>query len=68
MSHWNYRVVEKDGYYGIHEAYYDDKKDKPHSITKNEVSPFGETLDELKSSLQMVSEALDKPVLHYEDF
>ena len=24
MSYWNYRVVNKDGYLGIHEVHYDD--------------------------------------------
>ena len=66
MSYWNYRVVEKDGFYGIHEAYYDD--DKPTSITQNEMSPHGETLDELKDDVKKHLEALDKPILHYEDF
>jgi hypothetical protein len=66
MGHWNYRVTIKDGCYGIHEAYYEDGK--PHSITQNEMSPHGDTLDELKDDLQKFLEALDKPILHYKDF
>ena len=68
MSHWNYRVVEKDGYYGIHEAYYDDGIEKPHSISSEEMSPHGGTLDELKDDAKKYLEALDKPILHYKDF
>lgn len=67
-SYWNYRVVEKDGYYGMHEAFYDEKDKKPHSITQNEMSPHGDTLNELKDDLQKFLEALEKPILHYKDF
>ena len=67
-SYWNYRVVEKDGYFGIHEAFYNGKDKKPDSITQNEMSPHGETFEELKEDFQMFAKALDKPTLHYEDF
>ncbi len=68
MSHWNYRVVEKDGFFGIHESYYDDDNKKPTSISQNEMSPHGVTLDELKDNVKKYAEAFDKPILHYKDF
>jgi len=68
MSYWNYRVVKKEDYFGIHEAYYEDGEEKPNFVSMEEMSPHGETLDELKKDLQMFAEALDKPILHYKDF
>ena len=68
MSHWNFRIVENDGLYGIHEAYYEDGVEKPHSISKESMSPFGETFEELKEDVEKFVVALDKPILHYKDF
>lgn len=79
---WNYRVVkhvvpqsgwthaepQKDTYFRIHEAYDEDGSDKPHSITKEDVSPHGDTPEELKADLQMMLEACQKPVLNYDEF
>jgi len=73
---WNYRVVRKNVYmgktitpeiqFGIHEAYYTD--DIPTAITTNHMPPYGETLEELKSDLEKMVAALEKPVLIWEDF
>lgn len=69
---WNYRIVRRKwdkgpDTFGIHEAYYDDKK-KVHSITEDSVSPFGETRDEVLSCLRMMINDADRaPVLNYED-
>ena len=68
MGHWNYRIVEKDGYFGIHEAYYKKKKKKPHTISMDSMSPRGETIKELKKDLKWFKEAFKKPVLKYTDF
>ena len=77
MSGWNYRIVRKNVYmgktiapevmYGIHETYYNGE-DKPTAITTDHMRPYGETLDELKSDLEKMVAALDKPVLNWEDF
>lgn len=74
---WNYRVVRKNVYmgktiapevqFGIHETYYNDK-DEPTAITTDHMRPYGETLEELKSDLEKMVAALDKPVLNWEDF
>lgn len=73
---WNYRVVRKNVYmgktiapevqYGIHETYY--SGDKPTAITTDHMRPYGETLEELKSDLEKMVAALEKPVLNWEDF
>jgi len=70
---WNYRIVKKEYpdeiVYQIHEAYYDKGKKKPRSITKNPVSPFGETIEELAEDLEYFSEAFKHKILNYpEDF
>ena len=72
---WNYRVVrrkqesgvEEWSYaFGIHEAYYDKGKSKPHSVTQESIEPFGETLEELQRDFLMMADALTRPVLDYE--
>ena len=65
---WNYRVVKKDNYFAIHEAFYDEKSKKPHSITAEPCEPYGETLEELKEDIEWFTIALEKPVLNYKDF
>ena len=73
---WNYRVVKHedtltDGneiYYAIHECYYDEN-DIPTSITSgNGIELWGDTLEELKEDLRLMTLALDKPILNYKDF
>jgi hypothetical protein len=68
---WNYRVVKHtdkgEEWYGIHEVYYD-KKDKPDMISEDPIDAHGMTPDELKSDLDMMRQAFDKPVVVYEDF
>ena len=67
MSTWNYRVVENDGVFAIHEAYYDDEG-KVITITVEPVAPLGESLTELQTDLEYYSRALARPVLRHEDF
>lgn len=67
---WNYRVVHRlvsnEHIYAIHEAYYDDNKKT--SITEEPVHPQGESLDELKRDCEHYLQALERPVLEYDDF
>lgn len=70
-SHWNHRVVRQLLAYDqvrfrIHEVYY--TKGVPDKITQDGVEPMGETLDELRLELKRYTEALDNPVLNFEDF
>ena len=65
MSSWNYRVVKKNGYLGIHEAYYDDSGNV-NMLSSEPVSPVYEDLDLLKTNLQLMAEALGKSIIDYE--
>ncbi len=66
---WNYRVIaneEINPYYTIHEVYYYDGQ--PITLTENRIAAFGESVEELRSDMQLMIKALDKPVLKREDF
>lgn len=77
---WNHRVVVKREYepneiedpigYQIHECYYGigNDPDKVDSITKNPITPYGTSLEELKKELKRMLKACDEPVLNYENF
>jgi hypothetical protein len=65
-SHWNYRVIDIDGFLGIHEVYYRD--DIPRSYTVNPVPIVGENILEIMSTISHMSEALIKPILTDKDF
>ena len=62
---WNYRVVKKDEYVGIHEAYYNGEGNV-YMVTVDPVSPVGEDLDQLKTTLELMLEALDDGVLDFD--
>jgi hypothetical protein len=68
--HWNHRVVRRvykyEIEYSIHEAYYGLNKDDKPSITTESIAPYGESMAELRETLQRMLKALDKPVLDYE--
>lgn len=67
---WNYRVVRKkfdkeEGYY-IYEVYYDNR----NKITMYSVEPmyiYGASFEELKADLELYKEALNKPIIDWED-
>lgn len=63
---WEYRVIEHDGMFTIHEVYYNDKGDVI-SISQDPMGPSGDTLEELKSDMEYFLEALDMPVLKKEE-
>jgi len=68
---WNYRIIRKENngehIYAIHEVYYK-KNGKLHLVSVAPDYPHGETVDELKEDFEHYRQALDKPVLNYEDF
>ena len=55
------------GSYEIHEVYYD-SLGRPEYRTEKRVSPYGESLTELKSEFEMMRAAFDKPALTPSDF
>jgi len=59
---WDYRVIEHDGMFTIHEVYYNDKGDIT-SISQDPMGPSGDTLEELKGDMEYFLQALDMPVL-----
>ena len=75
---WNHRVVKRtytseDGkpvyrevMYGVHEAYYDEKG-KVFMITDNPTAPSGDSMEELKESLEYMTKALEHPILDYDN-
>lgn len=75
---WNYRVVRRayktakytEVTFSINEVYYDrrGRGARPVAITMNDVGPHGSSRSELMSDIEMMTTALAKPVLRYEDF
>ena len=59
---WNYRVIEHDGLFYIHEAYYNDKGDII-AISEDPMHPHGENLKELKGDIEYFLQAFNRPVL-----
>lgn len=70
---WNHRVIEfvdpDDGrpWFQIHEVYYDDQG-RPEAYTENPVPVYGDTIDEMRTTLERMRLALDQPVLRERDF
>jgi len=64
--HWNYRVVNKNGCFGIHEVFFGDNK-KIGATTEDPIEPFGETETELKDHYKLMGEAFNAPVINYDD-
>lgn len=67
---WNYRVVFKDGVYGIHECFYDEPHEKwgmghlPYAWSKNSIVPYAEESDQgLYQDLVLMLQATTKPTL-----
>lgn len=74
---WNYRLVHRfdttleEDIYAIHEAYYDEGKDEPHSIGENPSWPQGATWEEFLEDFahyQASSLYPRKRILEYADF
>lgn len=67
--HWNHRVLRTSDKvfgmsYAIHECFYQKYDDTiPHAWTDEPVPVHGETLEELRTTLNWMLSALEKPVL-----
>ncbi|MCI0460317.1 MAG: hypothetical protein L0Z62_25470 [Gemmataceae bacterium] len=65
---WNYRVIEHDapesdlGNFGIHEVHYDEEG-RVTTWTENAVAVAAETVEALGEELDIMRQALAKPVL-----
>ena len=64
---WNYRILKskdgKDDWYQIHEVYYD-KDNNVNGWTENGATVNGNTIDEIRSSLELMLKSLDKEILN----
>jgi len=65
LKYWNYRVI-KDKWFAIHEVYYTEDE-QPSAYSESEVSPWGETLEELEEDMEHFKQALLRPVLDIEE-
>lgn len=59
---WNYRVIEHDRFFAIHEVYYNDKGNIT-AISEDPIAPAGKSLKELKGSLKYYLQAMNRPIL-----
>lgn len=70
MTTWNYRVIKQEHptgtSYAIYEVYYDDE-DNIEFITKDPISPHGETVNELENDLKYMQKAFSLPVLDMDE-
>jgi hypothetical protein len=66
MSHWNHRVVLFDDhgepFYEIHEVYYNDNNEIA-GMTKYAVGVSGETVEDIKQTLERMMSACNKEVI-----
>jgi hypothetical protein len=65
-TYWNYRVIESEDVFRIHEVYYNSKGEIT-GFSENPITPLGDTLEELKGDLKYYLQALDRPVLKIEE-
>ena len=63
---WDYRIIEHDGAFTVHEVHYNDKGDII-SISEDPMGPSGETLEELKEDMEYFLQAFNRPVLRKEE-
>jgi hypothetical protein len=66
MKHWNYRVVKQESVFGVYECYYD-SAGRIHSCSKDACPATGDTLDELKATLERMQRAFKSPTLNFEE-
>ena len=71
---WNYRIIRhkeegQEEWLAIHEVFYDEDNDnRPNSCTKNPITIVEEDLESIKTSIDYISRASDKPILEYQYF
>jgi len=72
--HWNHRVIyhapnpetKAEEWFGIHEVHYE--KGIPTSLTVDPIDVMGETVSNLKQTLDWMESCLKKPILLYDSF
>jgi len=68
---WNYRIlrheIDSEEHLAIHTVYYDDGKPTSCSVERT-ILGYYEDQDHIEGDIEKVQEALEKPVLDYDDF
>lgn len=67
--YWNYRLVRRVSdipFLSIMEVYYD-KDGSIRGWVDKEVTPYGESIEEIKDDLDLISQAFDRPIIEYDD-
>ena len=66
---WNYRIVasrigndSNDDIFGVREVYYDDDGEIQF-VTTGRLTIGGETIDDIKQTILLIQEGLNKPVI-----
>jgi len=59
---WDYRVIEHEGAFTVHEVHYNDRGDVI-SLSEDPMGPSGESLEELEDDMEYFLQALNRPVL-----
>ena len=68
INYWGYRVVKyTNGSLFIHEAYYDHREGLL-GIANDPAAACGDTREELEENIELITQALNEPVLDYEDY
>ncbi len=69
INYWGYRVVKhgKKGILFVHEAYYDHREGLL-GIANEPAAACGDTREELEENIELITQALNEPVLDYEDY
>jgi hypothetical protein len=70
MSTWNHRVVRAtnsfgDVWFAIHEAHYRSSDTVPDMVSSDPLPVVGETIDDLRWTLERMLAALDLPVIEF---
>jgi hypothetical protein len=63
---WNYRIIEYDEIFYIHEVYYNDNGNIS-AISEDPMHPQGKTLNELKGDMEYFLQAFNRPGLKKEE-
>ncbi len=71
MSHWNHRVLREtlpngEYYYSIHEVFYNDDG-SIYAYTKDPIDVGGESIKDIRQTLNWIRKCLKNPVLIAED-
>jgi hypothetical protein len=62
---WNYRVMKKAGHLAVYPVYYDDRGNI-RSWSERPFSPEAESLEELRTNLELMLDALEKEIIEDE--